>query len=120
MENRHCFGPILVLGIYLEDLGTGVGLLAPAQSPIGLASIRINQDLIGEGELVLRIPTGDMLAMISARLGRPIVHENTAAAADPVQDTVENTPPVPMLVESEPQEVMHHAARLRNAVRVNE
>src|SRR6266516_3651196 len=100
MKNRHCFSPILILRIYLEDLGAGVALLATAQTTIEIAAIRIKQDLIGEGELVFRIPTGDVLAMSSTRLCESIVHENPAAAADPVQDAVEDTLPVIILVES--------------------
>ena len=102
MENRHCFGPVLVLGIHLEDLGASVALLAPAQPPVGLAAVRIEQDLIRKRELVLRIPAADVLALSSPRLGEPIVHENAAAAANPVQDPVEDAPPVPVLIESEP------------------
>ena len=83
---------------------------APAKAAVGLPGDRIEEDLVGERELPLRIPATDVLAMGSCGLSEPIVEEASARAADPVEDAVEDPPALLVLVEAEPQEVVHEAS----------
>src|SRR5262245_37832049 len=91
MQDRHRLGPVLVLGIDFENLGTGTSLQTSPKASIRLSRDRIEQHLIGERELILRIPAADVLAVGSCWLGETIVHEDTAGAADPVQHSIEDT-----------------------------
>src|SRR5262249_30284770 len=120
VQERAALDPVLVLRVHLEDFGAGVRGQGATEETVGLASDRIEGDLVGERELALRIPATDMLAVGSAGLRKAIIEDASAGSADPVQHPVEDRLPALAFVEAEIQEVAQEARRLREAVRINE
>ena len=92
---------------------------ASAQAAVGLAGDRIEKDLIRKRELALRIPSADVLTVGSCSLCKSIVEKDSASAAEPVEDAIEDAVPLLVLVEAQMQEVAHVAGGLRNAKRVD-
>src|ERR1019366_8014132 len=82
---------------------------------------RIGELLVRERELILGRPARDVLAVGAYRLAEAVVHEHAAAAGLPIQDAVEGLDARgPLgLVEAELHEIMHGAAGLRGAERVD-
>ena len=121
LEHETGLGPVFVLRVHLEDLRAGVAVRAAASRPSVLPVTGSLMRLVGKRELVFGVPARDVLAMRPPRLREAVVHEDPAAAADPVQHAVEGrAAPAGSSVEAEPQEVVHRAARLRDAERVDE
>ena len=120
LKYGHSLGPIFIFGVHLEDVGTGFRVKAPAKPSIGFSRHRIGDDLVGERELIFRIPARNMLAMGSSRLRESIVHENAVAATNPVEHAVENAVAFFVFVKAKPQEIVHGTARLRRTKGVDE
>jgi hypothetical protein len=128
-QQRAAFRPILVLGIDLQYLGTGVGRLTGGQSSAGPACDGIMENLVRPRKLEFRRPASDVLAMGPERLGEAVIHEDPVAAGDPIHHAIEDllfAHPVVLLrffggvgVEPEQHEVVHGAAGLRDAESVD-
>ena len=91
-----------------------------AEATIGLPCNRVEEDLVGEGELALWIPATGVLPVVSSRLSESIVEEASARTAYPVEHTVEDPPAVLVLVEAKLKKVVHESTALRVAERVHE
>ena len=119
LHHRGGLGPVFVGRISLKDFRAAAAFGTSTQPGVGLPGDRIGQHLVGEGELVFRRPSPDMLTMRAVRLRKPIVRERAAAACLPVENAIEHLRRARgcalRLVEAELHEVMHDAARLRRA-----
>ena len=76
--------------------------------------------MVGEREISLGIPAGDMLALGSSRLRKPIVEEATVSPTKPVIDSIENALALFVFVKAQMEEVVHQARRLRVGERIDE
>ena len=65
-------------------------------------------------------PAGNVLAMGSTGLREAVIHENPVATADPVQNAIKDALAGLVLVEAQRQIIVHGAARLGHAERVDE
>src|ERR1700679_3188896 len=111
MQSRTRLDPVLVPGVDVHDqrTGGGRGRHAAEVASVGLAGERIGERAIGEREYPLRI-----VVLLACTLRHPGLFEaeiqgDAVAGTDPIEHSVEYLLTVQVLVEAEPDEVVHRA-----------
>src|SRR6267378_5679920 len=97
-----------VSSMLLLKAGAAVG------APGHLAGERIPECLVSERKIRFRVKMVLAVALGASRLRKAKVHADAAAAADPVQDAVDDAPPALVGVEAEGLEVVQVTRGLRN------
>ena len=113
VQRRRGLDPILVRRIDVHDQRTGVRGRAARIATIGLARQRVGDGGIREREDSFRVEVLLAIALRHGRLLEAVVERDAVAAADPVESAVEHLFTVEILIEPQPDEVVHGARRLR-------